>query len=344
MNERRSIVEELRAFVDHLTKHPPHDFARAGNLGQEWEFSELVPSLEVTFDLLKHLVASDLQHVPDEQLRKVIPAVNKANTLLKHVMAFSSVTSEENPDPRQKREKLIARVKNVGDEIFDLVSPLISYLAARGDSQEIEKLRQRTAAELDSIQRIARERAEAVATEGERIIREADDIRATARATSADVGVAQHSAIFRDEAENHRKSGQVWLTRTAWFALIALVASALSVWHSLCTSVLFPDSVPGTVSKLALLAVLYYAVIWSARMYRSDQHNAVINQHRHNALRTFETFVNASGDDATKNAVLLHATDTIFSHQASGYSERVQEPNSQKVLEVLPNLSLGARD
>ena len=114
MNERRSIVEELRAFVDHLTKHPPHDFARAGKLGQEWEFSELVPSLEVTFDLLKRLVASDLQHVPDEQLRKVIPAMDRANTLLKHVMAFSSVTSEENPDPRQKREKLIARVKNVG--------------------------------------------------------------------------------------------------------------------------------------------------------------------------------------------------------------------------------------
>ena len=118
----------------------------------------------------------------------------------------------------------------------------------------------------------------------------------------------------------------------------------LSVWHSLCISVLFPDSVPGTVSKLALLAVLYYAVIWSARMYRSDQHNAVISQHRHNALRTFETFVNASGDDATKNAVLLHATDSIFSHQASGYSERVQEPNSQKVLEVLPNLSLGGKE
>ena len=344
MNEHRPIVDDLNAFVDQLTKKSPHDFARTDHLGQDWGFSEIVHSVEVTFDLLKQLKAADLQHAPDEELRPVLDLIKQAWALFEQVMAFSSVTSEDNPNPRQRREKLINRVTSLGHQTFGLVTPLISYLTARSRSQEVEKLRRRTEDQLHAIEKTAKERANAVVAEGERIIREADDIRATARATSADVGVSRHSAIFSDEANKHKESGQVWLKRTVVLALIALAASALSVGHSLSTSVLFPDSVTGTASKLALLAVLYYAVIWSARMYRSNQHNAVINQHRHNALRTFETFVNAAGDDATKNAVLLHATDTIFSHQPSGYSEKVQEPNSQKVLEVLPNLSLGAKE
>lgn len=342
MSENPLSREELRTFIHEFTKKPPRGFSRPDQ-GLEWSFSEIVAPLEATFDLLRRLAEWDLADVPDTQLRPVLNLMRRTHPLLQQVLDFSSVSSEDNPDPRQRREKLIGRIKDVSEESFRLISPLLSFLAARRGSQGMEELRERTVAELDAIRKTATERAEEVATKGDQIMREASDIRDALRAASADVGVSAHSALFRKEAEIHKTSGQVWLRRTGILAAIALLVSALSVWHSLYSPVSFPDSVAGTASKLALLALLYYAVIWSARMYRSEQHNAVINQHRHNALRTFEAFVKASGDSATKNTVLLRATESVFSHQPTGFSDKVPEPNSHKILEVFPNLTSGAR-
>ena len=71
-----------------------------------------------------------------------------------------------------------------------------------------------------------------------------------------------------------------------------------------------------------MLGVLSYALVWSGRTYRAEAHNQIVNEHRRDALATFETFVGATSDPATKNAVLVQSTQCIFSHRPSGYGEQ----------------------
>ena len=82
-----------------------------------------------------------------------------------------------------------------------------------------------------------------------------------------------------------------------------------------------------------------YALVSTVRTYRAEAHNHVVNAHRHHALSTFETFTAASSDDATRNAVLMQATQCIFSHRPSGFGHREDDtaPQSQ-VLELTRNV------
>ncbi len=43
-------------------------------------------------------------------------------------------------------------------------------------------------------------------------------------------------------------------------------------------------------SKLVVLSLLSFGTVWSARNYRALRHQRTINQHRHKALMTFQTF------------------------------------------------------
>ena len=343
MTEYHQSPEGFRRYVAEETGRAPQDFARTDTLGSEWDFSDIVPSLTVIFDLLKALAATNLELLPPGKLSEVARVTQALHRLVQDVNDFSSVTTEKEPDPKRRREKIIGRAGSLGAEAFKLLSPWISYLTARGsDRDQLDQIRQQTAAQSKVILDAAKQGSDAVRSEGEHLLKEVAEIVETVRTASADVGISKHSVHFRDEVTKHEKSGTFWLKATAALASGALLLSGLSLWHSMCTSVSFPDSIPLTVAKLAILAIVYYAVIWSARMYRSERHNAVINQHRHNALRSFETFVAASRDEPTKDAVLLRATESIFSHQPSGFSDKAQQSGNPKVLEVFRSLSGGS--
>jgi len=71
-------------------------------------------------------------------------------------------------------------------------------------------------------------------------------------------------------------------------------------------------------------------------------HNFVVNKHRQNALSTFQAFSEATiNDPDTKNAILLQATQCIFSPQPSGFINKENEQeNSNKIIEIFKsNLS-----
>ena len=344
-NEHRDTAQAFRKYVAEETAPSPESFARTDALGEEWNFSGLVPALTEIFDLLRTLASCDLEYLPQYTLLELGTITKPLNKLLTDVNEFTSVQAEGVPDPRELRQNLLQEARSLQSQTFALLSPLIAYLTVRGsDSRKNAQIHEETVKKINAILHDATQGKDAIRSEGEHLLKEAKEILDTLRADSADVGVSKHSVHFRGAAQVHTTSSKSWLTSTVVLACSALLLSGLSLWHSLCTSISFPESVPVTVSKLALLAVVYYAVIWSARMYRSERHNAVINQHRHNALKSFETFVAASGDPATKNAVLLSATESIFSHQPSGFSDKAQETGSPKILEVFRGLSGGTQE
>jgi hypothetical protein len=59
-----------------------------------------------------------------------------------------------------------------------------------------------------------------------------------------------------------------------------------------------------------------------------------------NALRTFETFARAANDDTTKNAVLIQATQCIFTPQQTGYVTQESDSSGfSQVVEVVRGIA-----
>ena len=71
--------------------------------------------------------------------------------------------------------------------------------------------------------------------------------------------------------------------------------------------------------------------------YSTHKHNAVVNRHRQNALLTYRSLVEASGDAGTEDIILAHAASCIFSPQETGfsYSKGETATGSKSVLELL---------
>lgn len=101
-----------------------------------------------------------------------------------------------------------------------------------------------------------------------------------------------------------------------------------------------PAKVEHLVGRFVILSLLLYAISFTARNYNAMRHNLIVNTHRANSMRTFQAFVEAAGGDPeTKNAVLIQATQAIFSAQASGYSHKESNPEPQpKIIEIISSL------
>ncbi len=98
------------------------------------------------------------------------------------------------------------------------------------------------------------------------------------------------------------------------------------------------------ISKVLIFTVISYMLYLSTKNFLSHKHNAVVNRHRQNALQTYTTLVEASGDSQTRDAVLLHAAACIYSPQPTGYS--AGSGNSQGATSVIELMSkpLGGGD
>ena len=167
-----------------------------------------------------------------------------------------------------------------------------------------------------------------------------------ARKAAAELGVAEYAVIFKTEADSHKTKSYFWLVSTAVLAVLTVVFGFLSVsFYIDKVSVLSTaQAVQVGLSKLVILSVLYFSLVWSGRIYKAQQHNYVVNQHRHNALNTFETFVRATDDEQTKNAVLIQATQSIFSPQHSGFTTQEKEVStSAQVHEIFRSFMGGTK-
>lgn len=136
------------------------------------------------------------------------------------------------------------------------------------------------------------------------------------------------------------------MVATVILAALTVLFGFLSVsyYADKITSLSTAQAVQVGLSKLVILAVLYFGLVWAGKIYKAQQHNYVVNQHRHNALNTFETFVKATGDEQTKNAVLIQATQSIFSPQHSGFTAQEKElTTSPQVLEIFRSFMGGEK-
>ena len=141
----------------------------------------------------------------------------------------------------------------------------------------------------------------------------------TAREAAANIGVTTFTKQFGSEAVSLGKRSKKWLGATGVFAALTILAGVLFYfWPKVGANADGWDTLRNIASKGTIIAVLFTGTVWCGHIYRALIHQAAVNRHRELSLKTFQAFVQATGNPHVKDAVLMAATKTIFANVPTG--------------------------
>ena len=266
------------------------------------ELPEAVPIVERIVSFYGRVTLGDIAVMPDNQRQVFSREVSNVQS------AFQSIRQLEYQDGNQAEDRLREVYHSTRSELTPFVPP--DTLDAAGSKAEIQSLIQSANEAKDATER-TKDKAETVLA----------DVRDLAK----EQGVTQHAAIFGDAAEEYEKQKKPWLRAFGILSLLAVAVAVVLIVFGLGSPAGSGElgvAIQVTAAKLFGFGVLSYAILLTGRGYRAAAHNQIINQHRCNALRSFQAFVDGSADEATKSAVLVQATHSIFSHRPSGFGQQ----------------------
>ena len=307
----------------------------------EYKDTELISRRDdwgpITFEIatqdieLARSIAGDLSTMPltdltDQAAQDIIAHIPGVSSSLQQIDEF---TLEGNAE--RNRDSIAANLKDVVAGLHTAASQWISYLAyKRGEfSANIKRIE-------ESVTEAKRQLEEAenyAATKR----KEVDKIVNLAREASASAGVATFTSEFDSEAKKLAGSSQWWLWAVGGLAFLTLASAiVLFFWPP------FPEyanswtTLRHVVAKVSVIAILFTGTIWCGRIYRALRHQRSINRHRALSLKTFQAFVQATDDPATRDAVLMAATKSIFANVPTGFVEEraANQDASVSVLEI----------
>lgn len=291
-------------------------------------------SLESLFGMLGALGGLPLSVLPQQRAQEIYNSVRGALNVVKQIDGFRISAGG---DPNDNRNHLCADLNNRVDEVYNALSPQIPYLTyLKGDvSQNIR------------IMSSAVEEAKTLLSKTSKEIDdkklEIDSIVTSAREASASVGVAHFTVDFSNEADRLDKSSSRWLAATAILAISTLLLAAAFLLFGVIGGA-WTEVFGRTVGKVFMLGTLVGATVWCGKIYKATKHQASMNRHRANALKTFQAFVKAAADESARDAVLMEATRSIFAITASGYLDGndASGDGSTKIVEVIKGVSQAA--
>ncbi len=322
--QEKTIQEQLQEGLDILAKITPKSLVRTDDLGKALDFSEGVEYFERALKLFSKLKAVNFDDFPDEQLQNLLNLANEAEETFSNIQVFQSTE----PNAVEIRNRIIQQAKNQYARQFPQIKQVLAYAYAEGtDFESLVGEAKATVSRVEEEVKIA-----------ENASKQIDGILTAAKKAAPVIGLSKYAVIFKDEAHSHRINARRWL---GVFAALAALTIAFGFWGvslyiKKIAEMTTAQSIQVSLSRIVILAVLYFGLVWSGRIYKAQQHNCVVNQHRHNALTTFETFVNTTEDKETKNAVLIQTTKAIFSPQHSGFTAHEKELSaSPQILEIV---------
>ena len=291
-------------------------------------FAAARSDLELIHTLSQHLLDLPLELLPDSVGNAFLASLKQAKTVIDGINSFSL---ESGTPPNQLRDQYLSWAKSYGEHLLTTTQSWIPFLAYRkGDVQKNIEALSAAVKEAHGI----RDRAAIAAAES---VAELGRIVAAAREASAEAGVGVFTAGFTSKGNDLDGTANQWLIATGVLAGIT-IAGALIIARefNLDANATNATLVQYVSSKAIALVMLFTATVWCGRIYKATKHQAAANTHRGLALKTFQAFIAASKDDATRNAVLLETTRSIFAIGPSGYLDSQDSTNdsSIKVLEL----------
>jgi hypothetical protein len=326
--------EQLKTVLNALAEIRPESLVRADVLGKELSFESGLPIFSRTLHLFRDLSQSNLDDVSFETLQNLTNLARQVFDQLQSVQNFSTTQA----NPAQARDSLINQIRDQWNRYYEALTPVISYTARRAtDFDRLEREARGAVTELQQIGTDARK-------ERDKMMAEMNAALEQVRRVAAEAGVAQHAIHFSKEAESNLRQSKLWLVVAVVFGLVTAVYAFYGLeiqLREVAANVQTTRLIQLALSRIVIISILSYGLVFSARNFAASRHNFVINRHRQNALSTFETFAKAAGDAQTKDAVLMQATQSIFALQTSGYLRAEHDTAQQggQIIEVVRNLT-----
>lgn len=323
--------QEVKDLVNLVASYKPAELIRE-DLGLQLSFEKGLYMIESYITFFKNVALCDFDRIPMQQIDEIASQASVANEILNQIKNFSLDKFPNNPVGT--RDQYLRNIENNYGVILTSLVSIIEYfkpkqdienyeIEARNNLEEIRDLK----SELFNIKEIT--------------TKELSEILDTARQTVSEIGVASHAIHFKTEADQNLKESKNWL-----WALVIMIIITIG-WGVTCFFI-HPDSykssdiIQFTIAKLIVISGLYFALSMITKNYKAHRHNYIVNKHKQNSLNSFEAFVKGAGDDLqTKNAVLISATQSIFSAQPSGYSTQDTETEPSKIIEILKTTNMG---
>jgi len=327
--QEKSILEKLQGKLEILAKITPESLVRTDVLGKAFDFRDGVETFNRTLKLFRDLKGANLDDFPDPALNTLLSHTNSATEIFEKIKTFQP---GEEDNPGDVRDKLIQQIDNSYPSQHSHIYPILAYSFGKGTDFE----------SLVGEAKIAVSKSDEEFKKAENASKQIEEILKAARKAAGEIGVTKYAEIFKKEADSYKIKGRWWLGTTAIIAGITLFIGFKNVKYyiDVIKDMDTPQAIQVGLSKLVIFAVLYFGLVWVGKIYKAQQHNYVVNQHRNNALKTFTTFVKAAeGDDQTKSAILIQTTQAIFSPQHSGFTAQEKEFSpSPQILEILRNI------
>lgn len=331
----------LNQFLEDLRKIAAYDFANLPQFLEEGHINNVRFAITRAHALFAAAAELDFESVPANKMSETENQCEEFIKLVKQIMRADPKIGSTSQIVNQLTGTLVTKYDN---EWFPHLSLILAFLEAKGErAKNLTKLlasgdalRQGLEESLTSFQ----DSGASTLRELESKLTEADSVLSKLKLAAGETGVALYAKTFLKEAQGHQSTAYGWLGVTALTALVLIVVTIqLMTLHrnDLQMIVGLPPNTQLAIyvgPRLFVVVVGFFALRFGTQNYRASWHNFIVNKHRQLALDTFETFVAATQDPATKQAVLLEATKTIFSATQTGFIPNESDADSTaKVIE-----------
>ncbi len=313
----------------------------AANLlsNSEWgalNFERARKDVETVYEFSELLQELPLHLLPTGIMDNIHATFDAIKTTFSKINNFTI----EQGNPQQVRDQIAEELGIQVDHLRDQIHSWVGYLshfsvASRENSQKMTAL-------IES----ANSHMERVVAESEEKLKELEAIISASREAVGQIGVGKHTLDFQNEAKTHADASRNWLVAAGVFGIVTVAAALLIlIYFPIPQGSDLAQIIQFGFTKLVIVGLLVSTTVWCARIYRAKKHQETINSHRANALRTFQTFVEASEDRQIRDAVLLEATRSIFAITSSGYlgSESPTGDSQSHIVEVVKSVASAAQ-
>lgn len=322
------------------------DLKRTDLSSRRLSFEIVHPNLLAVHKIVQEILASSRESLIDlsgNDLQQVRNCLQQLWDIFDQIHRFDSQNSRE--EHRGVLQEIVSFCNNVRQQL----GPTVAYLR----SKRVEQLETQVNA---TVANTVTDAVKKLNTEADRLQKHSDQaeenevkrqedfnqLKSQVQDLLAEESVSKYEKVFAEQANKHQEGAFWWLIST-----VGLIVVFGFVFYWLFDSLKLGGGVlQNLLTKGFLLSLIYLVLNRSLKNYTAEKHLEVVNRHRQNALRTFNAFHSAAGENQeTQDAVLLAATNAIFDANQSGYlstktrGSESTNPIPQVIKAVVPSSS-----
>ena len=248
----------------------------------------------------------DFDIVDDNSIANVKSVVQEYKNLFEEAKSLGA--TDAGSDPAQMRRGLVDRATQLNQNLISYAQQFIDY--RRESNTNIQKIEEELQRAIELTGQLEEKR------------KRVDDLIRAIETASGKAGVAANAKHYKEARDEHAAKAKSWLDLGVQLLVGLVVFVVIAALLFLCfkKGAAFTLGYPEIASALIIVALIY-AISFCNKNFQAEKHNETVNAYKDRSLTTFSSFVEAAGDDAVRDQVLLSACAAIFANPATAFSK-----------------------